>query len=78
MFRLPENQCFIISAIAAVKKEKNKMNLKSSIGPSHPISEIATSHVYRIKRLETRVIKNHVFSNKRVRAQLHTFWVSSG
>ena len=64
MFRLPENQCSILSAIAALKKEKTEMSLKSSIGPSHSISEKATSHVCRLKRLETRVVKNHVFSNQ--------------
>ena len=26
------------------------MSFKSSIGPSHPISEIATSHVCRLKK----------------------------
>ena len=51
---------FILSAIAAVKKEKTETNFKSSVGPSYPISEIATSHVCTLKRLETKVIKNHV------------------
>ena len=31
--------------IAAVRKGKSEMNLKFSIGPSQPISKIATSHV---------------------------------
>ena len=48
----------------ALKKEKTEISLKSSIEPSYPISKIATSHVRRLKRLETRVIKNHVFYNE--------------
>ena len=63
MFILPENWCFRLTAIVALKKEKTEISLKSSIEPSYPISKIATSHVRRLKRLETRVIKNHVFYN---------------
>ena len=44
----------------ALKNEKNEMSFKSSIGPSCPISEI-TTHVCRLKRLETRLIKDQVF-----------------
>ena len=47
----------MLSATVAVKKEKTAMSFKSSIGPSHPISEITTSDVCRLKRLET----NHMF-----------------
>ena len=36
-----------------------------SIGPSHLISEIATCHVCRLKRLKTRVIKNCMFLKSR-------------
>ena len=50
-----------ISAIATIKKEKSEMKLKSSIGPSHPISETTTSHACKLKTLETRMIKNQVF-----------------
>ena len=66
---------FICLAIAAVKKEKSQMSFKSIIGPSHPISEIATSHVCGLKRLETRVIKNYVFFESR---EWGWEWVSSG
>ena len=52
---------YYIYAIVAVKKEKSEMSFKSSIRPSHPISEMATSHVCGIKRLEMRVIKIRVF-----------------
>ena len=50
-----------MSAIVAAKKEKCETSFKSSIGPSRPISEITTSHVCRLKRLETQLIKNQVF-----------------
>ena len=53
-----------IFAILAVKKGKNEMSFKSSIKPSCPISEIATSHVCRLKNLERRVIKMKCFSNQ--------------
>ena len=49
---------YYISAIVAVKKEKSEMSFKSSIGP---IYEITTSHVCKLKRLETRLIKTQVF-----------------
>ena len=52
---------YYISSIAAVKKEKSEMSFKSSIGPRHPISEIITSHVCRLKRPEMKVIKNQMF-----------------
>ena len=38
------------------------MSFKSSIGPSHPISEIATSHVCRLKKTRKEGDqKSHVF-----------------
>ena len=49
-----------MSVIVVLKKKTCEASLKSSIGPSRPISEITTSHVCRL-RLETRLIKNHVF-----------------
>ena len=55
--------CFssiILSAIATVKEVKTEMCFKPSIGLSHPIYEIATSHVWSFKRLETRVFKNQM------------------
>ena len=52
---------FICPAIAAVNKEKSQISLKFSTGPSHPISEIANSHVCGLKRLKTRVIKICMF-----------------
>ena len=56
--------CFssiILSAIATVKEVKTKMCFKSSIGISHPIYDIATSVVWSLKILETRVFKNQMF-----------------
>ena len=70
---------FISPAIAAVKKTTTGMSFKLSIGPSHPISEIVTSHVYWLKKTRSRNmgdLKLHVFLIKRV--QCHIFWVSSG
>ena len=64
----------MLYAIAAVKKEKTAMSFKSSIGPSHPIFEIATSHLCRLKRLET----NHDSLIKGVMTQCHNLWVSIG
>ena len=49
---------FILTAFAAVNKEKTKMSFKSGTRRNHPIFEIATSHVCSLKRLETRLIKN--------------------
>ena len=37
-------------AFTAVKKGTSGMSFESSIGPSHPISEIVTSHVCRLKK----------------------------
>ena len=45
---------FIFSAIEPVKKEKSKTSFKFNVGPIHFISEIATFHVRRLKRLKTR------------------------
>ena len=56
---------YYISAIAAVKKKKSEMNFKSSIRPSHPISEIMNFHVCSLKRPETRAIKNQMFFKSR-------------
>ena len=42
---------------------KNEMSFKSSVAPSCPISEI-TTYVCRLKRLETRLIKDLVFPNQ--------------
>ena len=48
-------------AFTAVKKGTSGISFESSIGPSHPISEIVTSHVCRLlKRLEMRVTKKMV------------------
>ena len=52
---------YYISAKVAVKKEKSEMSFKSSIRPSHIISEMKTSHICGLKRLEMRVIKFQVF-----------------
>ena len=71
MFKLLENDflcfnsfIFYLCYYVDVKKEKNEMNFKFSIGPSHFISEI-TTHVFRLKRLETWLIKNQMFFNKK-------------
>ena len=56
--------CFssiILSAFVTVKEVKTEMCFQSSIGLSHPIYEIATSDVWSLKRLETRVFKNQMF-----------------
>ena len=64
----------------AVKKETGEMSSKSSIGPSHPISEKATSHVGEglNKTSNKGGQKLHVFLIKRVRRQCYIFWLSSG
>ena len=56
------------------------MSFESSIGPSHPISEIVTSHhVCRLKKTGTRVKKNCVLLIKRVRVGHSVrFWVWKG
>ena len=54
---------FYICYYVAVKKEKNEMSFKFSIGASRPIFEI-TAHVCRLKRLETWLIKDQVFSSQ--------------
>lgn len=38
------------------------MNVKFRIGPSHPIPEITYFLVFGLKRLETKVMENHVFA----------------
>ena len=44
--------------LAAVKQRTTEMSFVFNIGPSHPISEIVTSH-NRLKK--TRVIENCMF-----------------
>ena len=68
---------YYTSAIMAVEKEKSEMSFKSSIKPSWPISQITTSHAFRLKRLETRMTKS-VSLIKRVKAQRHVLLVPSG
>ena len=56
-------------AIATVKKGTTGMSFESSIGPSHPISEIATSHVCRLEKTRNKGDEKwHVFLIKGVRA----------
>ena len=44
------------------------MSFVFSIGPSHPISEIATSHIYRLKKTRNEGdLKPRVFLIKKVR-----------
>ena len=72
-------QLFICPATAAVKKGKSGMSFESSIGPSHPISDIVTSDVCRLKKTRNKGDwKPQVFLVKGVMAQCHIFWVSSG
>ena len=56
------------------------MSFVFSIGPSHPISEIATSHVYRLKKTRNEGdLKSHIFLFKRVRTQYYILsvkWLS--
>ena len=56
------------------------MSFESSIGPSHPISEIVTSHhVCRLKRLEQGEKKLCSFNQESEgRTQCHRFWVWKG
>ena len=56
---------FYICYYVTVKKEKNEMNFKSTIEPSHPIYEI-TTHAFRLKRLETWLIKDQMLFWSRV------------
>ena len=45
-----------------------------SRGPNHPISEFATSHVYRLKKTRNEGdLKLHVFLIKRVRIQCYIY-----
>ena len=46
------------------------MSFIFSIGPSPPISEIVTSHVYKLKKTRNEGdLKSHIFLFKRVRTQ---------
>ena len=70
-------QYFICPDIATVKKGAIVMSFKSSIGLSHhPNSEIATSHVYRIKK--TRNKGDQKLCVFRVRVHCHILWGSKG
>ena len=40
------------------------MSFVSSIGPSHPISEIGTSHIYRLKKTRNKGDQKCVFFNQ--------------
>ena len=55
------------------------MSFVSTIGPSQPISEIETSHVYRLKKTRNEGdLKSRVFLIKRVRTHiLSVKWLSS-
>ena len=51
--------------IAAVKKGTTGMSFESSIGPSHLISEIVTSHVCRLKKTRNKGDqKSHLFNQE--------------
>ena len=41
------------------------MSFESSIGPSHPISEIATSHVCRLKKTRNKGDQKSRFFNQK-------------
>ena len=67
-------QKFICPAIAAEKKRTTGMSFVSSIGPSHLISEIATSHVYRLKKTRNESdLKSRFVLIKRVRIQCYIY-----
>ena len=72
-------QKFICVAIAAAKKRTTGIRFVTSIGSSHPVSEIATSHVYRLKKTRNEGdLKSRVFLIKRVRTHiLSVKWLSS-
>ena len=66
MLQIVHLSCYI----AAVKKRTTGMSFIFSIEPSHPISAIATSHVYRLKKTRNEGDhdqKLHTFLIKRVR-----------
>ena len=66
-------QKFVCSAIVAVKKRTTGMSVVSR-GPNHPISEFATSHVYRLKKTRNEGdLKLRVLLIKRVRIQCYIF-----
>ena len=47
-----------------VKKTTTGMSFIFSIGPSHPISEIATSHVYKLKKTRNKGDLKSCFFNQ--------------
>ena len=56
-----------MSCLLTVKKGTSGMSFKSSVGPSHPISEIVTSHVCRLKKTKNKGDQtSHVFLIKGV------------
>ena len=59
-------QKFICVAIAAAKKRTTGIRFVTSIGSSHPVSEIATSHVYRLKKTRNEGdLKSRVFQSRK-------------
>ena len=67
-----------LSCYCGGKAKTTEMSFASSIGPSHPISEIGTSHTHRIKTTRNKGDRKlHVLLIKRVRTQCSIFWVSS-
>ena len=48
----------------AVKQRTTEMSFVSSIGPSHPISEIGTSHIYRLKKTRNEGDQKLCFFNQ--------------
>ena len=60
--------------VEPVRKEKSEISFKFSIEPSHLISEIATCNVCRLKRLETRVIKNHILYSRELANNVIYSW----
>ena len=77
IFMLQQFIC-LCPAIAAIKQRTTEMSFVSSIGPRHPISEIATSHIYWLKKTRNKGDqKLRVFLIKRVRTQCYQLHILS-
>ena len=61
-----------MSCYCGCKKRTSGESFESIIGPSNPVSEIATSHDCRLKKTRNKGgQKSRAFLIKRVRAQCH-------
>ena len=62
------------------KNRKTGISFVSSIGPNHPISEIATSHVYMLKKTRNESDRAKIanfLNQKSENTLLYILWVSS-